>query len=457
MKKLKQVIALVMVMSMIMVLCACQTKANETEVTGTEAPITEAQDSNVSTEVTPVEIEFWHAMTGGNEAALQEIVDDFNNENPDINLMLVYQGGYKELFQKLDGAAQAEQLPEIAMIYPNRMTPYILNGFSQDLTTYINDPEVGFTQEDLNDIPPVFMKGIWDGKYYTLPCNKSSYELIYNVDMLKAQNVEVPTNWDELRSAAKKLTLDTDNDGTTDIFGLALNKSAGVDSSFWIEQAGGHLLSDDETTLLFNSEAGVEAFDFLAGMSKEGILKVVAEDKYAHVPFARKEAAMIITSTSKVPDLLTAVGDSDFNWNAAELPSYKNKAVLFSGTDMTMFNTHSDAEKLAAWKFMKYFMSKDATIKWGTKSGYLPVRYSALESEIFQQTMLDDPSKAIAVKSFQYGFRDPKILNGYAIHSNMQIALDEVLQGTKTSKEALDDAMVQAQKELDEAKNNFGK
>ncbi|GAA0177149.1 ABC transporter substrate-binding protein [Clostridium sediminicola] len=448
MKSTKKFVALFAVLCMMVFMSACSGNAN-TKATSTSEDNTQ--------EVKPLEIEFWHAMTGGNEEALQEIADDFNSENEDINVKLVYQGHYKELFQKLDGAAQAGQLPELTMIYPNRMTAYIMNGFGQDLTGYINDPEIGFTKEDLEDIPPVFMKGIWDEKYYTLPCNKSAYELFYNEDMLKAKNVEVPTTWDELRDAAEKLSVDADNDGNNEVVGLALNRSAGIDFSFWVEQAGGHLLSEDETTLLFNSEAGVEAFDFVTGMAKDGFLKIVSEDKYAYAPFARKEAAMIITSTSKVPDLEVAIGDSELNWNAAELPSYKNKAVLFTGTDMAMFSTNSDEEKLAAWKFMKYFMSKEATIKWGMNSGYLPVRYSALDSEDFKKVMVEKPTKEIAVRSFEYGFRDPKVLNGYAIHSNMQKALGEVLEGVKTSKEALDDARDQARKELDEAKKNFGK
>lgn len=438
MKATKKLIVLISVLCMMVCMSAC---------TGnTSAP-----------EVKPLEIEFWHALTGGNEEALTSIVNNFNSENEDVNVKLVYQGHYKELFQKLDGAAQADQLPELTMIFPNRMTAYIMNGFAEDLTNYINNPEIGFTKEDIADIPSVFMKGIWDGKTYTLPCNKSAYELFYNEDMLAEKDIEIPTTWEKLRDASKKLTVDTDNDGVNDIVGLAINRSAGIDFSFWVEQAGGHLLSEDESTLLFNSDAGIEAFNFVSGMANDGILKIVNEDKYAYAPFARKEAAMIITSTSKVPALQDAIGDSDLKWNAAELPSHKNKAVLFTGTDMAMFNTHTDEEKLAAWKFMKYFMSKEQTVKWGMNSGYLPLRYSALDSEAFKEFMKENPSKAVAVKSFEYGFRDPKVLNGYSIHSNMQKALEEVLQGVKTSKEALDDAKDQARKELDEAKKNFGK
>ena len=58
---------------------------------------------------------------------------------------------------------------------------------------------------------------------------------------------------------------------------------------------------------------------------------------------------------------------------------------------------------------------------------------------------------------FPYSYQDPKGLNGYAIHSNMQMALEEILSGKKSIDQALKDAQEKATKEMQEAKNNFGK
>ncbi|MCT4565248.1 MAG: ABC transporter substrate-binding protein [Maledivibacter sp.] len=458
---MKKIISVLLVLMMLFSLAACNGKdvsntANEAKESK-EASETK-EDSVIATEIAkPVEIEFWHAMSGGNEEALKEIVEDFNKQNDKVTVKMVYQGHYKELFQKLTGAAKAGQLPVLTQIFPNRMTAYVMNDLGEDLTPYINNEKVGFTEEDLKDIPNVFKKGIWDGKFYTMPCNKSAYLLFYNKDILDKYDVEVPTTWDELRTAAEKLTVDTDGDGKSDIIGVGFNKSVGIDFSFWVEQAGGHLISEDEKTITFNSEAGVEAFDFVSGMVKDGVAKVAGEEKYSYVPFARGEAAMMVSSTSKLPYLEEAIGDNNIQWKAAVLPKGKKQAALFSGTDMAMFNTHSPEEKLAGWEFMKYFMSKDATIKWGKNSGYLPVRYSALESEDFKNYLKENPAKGEALKEFDYGFRDPKILNGYAIHKNMQKALEAVILGEKTSKEALDEARDKAREELDEAMKNFGK
>lgn len=67
----------------------------------------------------------------------------------------------------------------------------------------------------------------------------------------------------------------------------------------------------------------------------------------------------------------------------------------------------------------------------------------------------EDPSKRVASNMFPYAYQDPKGLNGYAIHANMQLALEEVVAGKKTIDQALKDAQERATREIDEAKKNF--
>ena len=62
-----------------------------------------------------------------------------------------------------------------------------------------------------------FDDGIWDGKQYAMPFNKSMMVLYYNEGMLEEAGVEVPTTWEEWEAANKKLTKDTDGDGEPDV------------------------------------------------------------------------------------------------------------------------------------------------------------------------------------------------------------------------------------------------
>ena len=127
------------------------------------------------------------------EKDLQKITDDFNAANPNITVKLENQGGYLDLFDKLMAAAKANQLPNMAQIYSNRLSWYVAKDLVLDLNTYLNDPEVGFTEEDKADFPQMFMDNcIWGDKLYAMPFNKSMMVLYYNEGMLKEAGVERP-------------------------------------------------------------------------------------------------------------------------------------------------------------------------------------------------------------------------------------------------------------------------
>lgn len=453
--KLKKLTALIASCVLTLSLFGCGNGASAKS----EQPKDEAK-TTIATEIKdPVSIEFWHAMTGENEKALQEIADKFNKKNEGkITVNLVYQGHYKELFSKLEGASKSNQLPALAMIYPNRLTAYVKNDLVEDLNPYIENEKIGFKDEVWKDIPEFLRdNGMWNGKHHSLPFNKGTYLLFYNEDILKENGVAVPSNWDELKAAAEKLTIDKDKDGKNDIQGLGLNTSVGIDSSFWVEQAGGHLIDEDKDQILFNSPETEKAFDFLSGMVKDGSAKILDEEKYITGPLGRGELAMGISSISALPDIIKACEGGNVNFKTAVLPEGKEKAALFSGTDVTIFNTPSAEEKLAAFEFIKFFMEDENQLTWGTKSGYLPLRKSVLNSKEFKEYVeKEDPAKGEAVKEFDYGYCDPKVLNGYSIHENMDKALKQIILGEKSTKDALNEAEQNTRKALDEAKKSFG-
>ena len=445
MKKLLVVLlSLVLVFSLIA--CTQQQDVNGEENGG------ETGDANQEL----VTVEFWHAITGENEATLQKLVDEFNAQNEgQIQINLVYQGKYKELFSKLEGAAQAGNLPTLSMIYDNRLTAYIMSDLAEDLTPYITDEENGFSDEVWNNIPE-FLKNssVWDGKQYSLPFNKAAFLLFYNEDLLAEYDVAVPTTWDELAAAAEKLTTVT-ADGK-EIVGLALNQSVGVDSSFWVEQAGGHLYDEATDEITFNQQPGVDAYTFLTDMVKAGHAKICTEESYIIGPFGRGEAAMGITWMEQIPDITATCSENGINWGTAVLPKGVKEATLFTGTNIAMFSTSTQEQKDAAFAFLKFFYEKDNQFIWGTESGFLPLNNEVLNSDEYKEYCeANNPAKLTAIGSYAGGFTDPKILNGYAIHDNMSKALDKILLDGVDVQTALDEAAEQARKEIDQARSSF--
>ena len=106
-----------------------------------------AKNSASSTDERPcssVDYEFWHAMSGENGTVLEALVKKFNETHTNIEVVSVFQGHYRELFEKLNGAAQAGTLPALSMIYCNRLTAYVMNDLVEDLNPRIADAKYGF-------------------------------------------------------------------------------------------------------------------------------------------------------------------------------------------------------------------------------------------------------------------------------------------------------------------------
>lgn len=410
---------------------------------GSEDETTEGQVGEV------VELEFWHALSDENGDVLEELVQKFNDSREDINITPIYQGHYRELFEKLNGSAQAGGLPTLSMIYCNRLTAYVMNDMVEELDPYIFDEEIGIDENIWESIPVGLRdNGMWDDKHYSLPFNKGAYLMYYNVDALEEKGIEVPTTWEELEEAGRVLS----EDGSK---AIAFNKGVGIDFSFWVEQAGGHIYDESTDTVMIDTPETKKAYEFITGMVNDGIAQVAFEDEYINGPISREESFIGFASSSHLPNMKEACEETGVNWAVAELPKGEKQAALFSGTDITMFNTSSEAQKKAGWEFIKFWFEDEIGTEWGMRTGYLPLTSLVLESDEFTAFMEEDPSKKIATNQFPYAYQDPKVLNGYALHSNMQDAMEQILAGEKSIEEALADAQQNARNELDEARANF--
>ncbi|MBS4193046.1 ABC transporter substrate-binding protein [Bacillus sp. FJAT-49705] len=397
----------------------------------------------------PVEIEFWHAMSGNLETALTKITDDFNSQNDSINVKLVNQGGYGDLSQKIMAAAKANTLPTISQAYEDWTTEYIQNNLVADLTPYINDKENGFTEEELNDIVDVFRDAnMWDGKYYSMPFNKSTRILFYNKGLLEEANVEPPTTWDELEAAAKKLTGSKDG---KNIVGMGFENGVGHELPAWVKQAGGEFIDEKEGKVLFNSPEGIEALSFINSMIQDGTARLAGEDGYMSGPFTRGDVAMYIGSSAGI-SYVAKDAEGNIEWSAAPIPKGKEAANAFMGTNINIFQSATDEQKTAAWEYIKFLINTENTTYWAKETGYLPVRYSALESEDWKKYIEEVPVYGVGQQQLDSGFFDPRMVGAYGIKNAINKEVELVLLGQKTVEQGLADAEKAAQAELDKVK-----
>lgn len=434
--KTKKIIALLLAVLMIASFAACKTdggdKEDETKPPSSVAPVKEWPEIPAGTV-----LQFWHAMGGANGEALQLVVDKFNAENTlGITVETTFQGGYTDLHTKVVAALQGGDIPHIAQAYANNIMVYLDSDAIVQLDEYIFDSEVGI--DDFNDILEGYREensNYPDGKFYSLPFNKSTEVLFYNKTFFEANNLAVPTTWDELEDVSIKAT-------------AILGKPAfGYDSLSnlfitWVQQAGSGY-TNNNGDVLFNTPEAKEALQFFTDGVKGGYFRSAGEDKYLSGPFNDGNVVMFIGSTSGS----AYIGSDAFEWGAAQVPFGKVKKVIQQGSNMFMLKSN-EVEQLATFEFMKYLMSPDITSLWAMNSGYLPVRASAREIPDYVAYVASgvNPTKDVGTSyDGSWYIYDPVFKESYDIRMAVENAVEEAITGIKTVEQAIADAAASLQ------------
>ena len=453
---MKKMMSLLLAGLMTLSLAACGTgSTGESPAPSAEPQSSAPATSTVPTKVTEdVEITFWHAMSGVNEEAIQKITDDFMAQHPNIKVTLMNQGGYRDLFDKLMASAKADQLPNLSQIYSNRLSWYVDKDLVLDLTSYMDDPETGLTEEDYADIPAMFMDDcIWGDGQYAMPFNKSMMVLYYNVGMFEEAGLEVPTTWDEWAAAAEKLTKDTDGDGEPDVYGIVFANDLSTDIAPWLKQAGGATMNEETNELYFDTPETKEAIEFLNGMFQKKVARLAGEDQNSNVPLQQGRAAMCVASTSALP-YIEADTLEGITIDAAALPGYKTDDQLYYGTNVTIFDTGSDAQKQASWEYLRFLTSTENTAYFAAQTGYIPVRMSAQDDPVFAAVLEEKPIKQMCFDNMERGFQGTRNIGGINALDALGDQLDLVFSGQKDVDTALKDAQINGEKAMAEAQNS---
>ncbi|MGL5020790.1 MAG: extracellular solute-binding protein [Mycoplasmatales bacterium] len=343
-------------------------------------------DQNIVTQLEePVEIEFWHALSGKLEENLTTLVNDFNDSQENITVKLTNQGSYSDLATKLTTAGSASQLPTVAMGYPDAIFNYEQSGYLENLTPYFEDSKIG---QDLTKYIDAFIQeGVIDGKQYAVPFNKSAEILTYNVDALNELGMEIPTNWDEVVAVSKAYFEKTGKpgfgfDAPTNAFSV-VSRVCGLES--W---------KDQDNKFLFNNDCIEKTITEYQTGKNEGWFRLAGEDKYLSGPFANEDILMYVGSTAGTSFIDSGVAGK-FNWSVAPAPS---DVVIQQGPNLVVFNSSTPEQKYAGYELIKYLSSDEITTKWAISTGYLPVTKSAMESEEYTSFSDTNATAKAAIK-----------------------------------------------------------
>ena len=212
-----------------------------------------------------------------------------------------------------------------------------------------------------------------DGTIWAIPDLASARAMYYNVDILEAAGVEVPTTWDELTEACKKIKA---YDSSIYPWGIDMTTDEGQAAfAYYIWNNGGDFTDADGNWTLDTPE-NVEAIEYAISLVKDGYTNSdpANETRYTLQDlFGAGKLAMMIGPNS-IPTYIKE-GGSTINYAFAAIPTNGGNPSVSAGVMdrfMCFDNGHSD-EKIEAIKtFFDYFYDDARYSDWVLMEGFLP-------------------------------------------------------------------------------------
>ena len=371
--------------------------------------------------------------------AYQELAAAFEKQNADVSIELIHipsQGDYrKRLAADLVGGAPAD----VVLVNYRGFTALAFKNAFEPLGSYLEKSSV-IKYADFYDLPMrAFSLG---NQVVCIPQNISSLVLYYNKNLFDAAGLSYPDEnwtWDDFISAGKTLTVDTNQDGSIDQYGV------GVEPDFirvapFIWQNGGKISNEGSLTLTDLLE--VEAVQwFVDWQVKEHIVPDAVAEKAesSESRFLNGRTAMYFNSRRVVPTLREITA---FDWDVAPLPAGRGEYTIL----------HSDAyclaaaskHKDAAWSFIEFANSADGQKIIAKTGRTVPSLIQVAESEAFLESTVKPEHSRVFVDVIPYILRLPQQANWMDIEEICNEELQRAFYGDVTVEEALQSAVDRA-------------
>ena len=347
--------------------------AEATEPAAEEAPAAgEAASGDV------VEIEYWQYNFEARVDAMNQLIEMFEAENPNIKVIHNSDIPYDNFRDQIAASVPAGVGPDVATLFYGWQPAWVDAGFIVPL------PEDEFPPEMVaEEFSPMVQGSFFEGKLYTLPTAVRTLALFYNKDLMAAAGLDPenpPTTLDELKEQAVQCTVkDGDN---FEVYGLIVNPEGQAHHWFrevLLRQFGQQPYSDDYTQVLWNaSEGGYEAWDTFLSFERDlgtGIAGVYENDADG---FLAGEVCFHIDGSFRLGTI--ASNAPDLNFGVAELPEHNGIKSTFGSYwthGITSKAAADPARYEAAIKFLKFITSPEAGTLWVNIVGELPAQLEA--------------------------------------------------------------------------------
>lgn len=387
----------------------------------------ESQNAEVASDE-KVTLQFWNVFTGSDGDILREIVDNYNKTNTDnIEIQMDIMPN-DQLQQKLPAAIATGTAPDLVLFGVENIAPYVSNDSLVDISDFWDVTGV----DKSNILENVLELSHVDGKLYGTPMQYNVSYLYWNKDLFKEAGLDpekAPATLEELTEYAVKLTNPEKNQ-----YGLALPTSVTYMQFLWAN--GGDADDSNTNTNLLNSEENVKTLEWLQDLT---VNKKVSPSNITGPEADTMLQAGQIAMYMSGPWQINGLREQGINFGIA--PCVAGSAGAFSpagGCSYVIPKGTEESHKLAAYKFMQYWLTDDILKEWSQRNGF-PVWSKTLmeDPEIQSDEVLSAISKATEIgRSYNLGYSLAS-----QIDNDVMIPLfEKVMTGAATPEDALKEA-----------------
>ena len=392
----------------------------------------------------PTEIAVWHGYQDTEGEVFKKLIAQYNQDHPDVKVNELYSSNDLVL-QKVLTAVRGGSAPDVAYMFgswsPNiAQIPQVV-----DMAEYVSEPDWQW-----DDFYPAEREAATVGeKIVGVPALVDNLAIVYNKQLFAEAGVAPPSpdwTWADFRAAAAKLT-----DPAKGQYGWLI-PADGSEDTVWhylpmLWEAGGDILSPDNSTAVFNSEAGVEALTVLQQMA--------VTDKSLYLDTTNENGPKLMNS-GKVAMLVTGPWDlsqlPDIDYDVQVMPTFAGSSgghQTIAGPDNWVVFDNGDAKKQAAVDFVKWLSAPEQVKTFSLGTGDLPIRQSVGNDQAVLDTLNENvPGTATFVENLN---NVKKVRPTVEQYPDISDALGQAIVAVMLGKEQPADALNKAAQAADAA------
>ncbi len=328
-----------------------------------------------------VDLTFWHGYTEADGKVLDQIVKDFNASQSKVTISTQTKT-WAVIDDTMLPALSAKKGPDLVAMTSDRLPVYAQKKALVDLDDFYD--ETSSNTRELKE-QAVAMETV-DGKRYGVPSGFVPLSVIYNKKLFAEAGIDsFPTTWDEWVADAKKLTKDTNGDGTPEQYGLVLPDHQTVGNGIWpslFAGNGGSVTNEAGTKSTIDSAANRETLAYWTkAVTEDGISPTGVDGIAADKLFTAGKTAMEIGG----PWMASVAEGAGIDYGIAAIPAGpKAQTASAIGISLGVTAQTDDAKQRAAEQFLAYFNEKTVATKWALGSGWPPLRTDITASDVGQ-------------------------------------------------------------------------